>query len=231
MVPLNISDNPNDDEETLSFLPHEHPIQITISKSPESKNTKNGRKSNLNNNNERKQKKKKKKYRPSSGFCLPWMIETILFMILIASVVVLKALYRTKVNGYNLDETDVKYHNWGNLHIDDITNWCLHDDVTDCQCSNPLIPKARFGHETWSLAYHKNVHQAKTINRQLSSNKNLDVVFLGDSILEGFKGMKFGKEVVHKKDNKIVWEKLFNTATGAEFDGLILAIAGDKVSE
>lgn len=225
MVPLNISDNPNDDEETLSFLPHEHPIQITISKSPDSKNSKNGRKSNPNN-----KRKQKKKYKPSSGFCLPWMIEAILFMILIASVVVLKALYRTKVNGYNVDENDVKFHNWGNLHIDDITNWCLHENVTDCQCSNPLIPKARFGHETWSLAYHKNVQQAKTINRQLSSNRNLDVVFLGDSILEGFKGMKFGKEVVHKKDNKVIWDKLFNPAKGAKVDGLILAIAGDKVS-
>jgi hypothetical protein len=239
MKPLNVSDNPNDDEETLSFLPHEPPIQITVTKN-KSKNEKTTKNEKGNRTTKRRRRRNakisRKNYRltkklKEKGFCLPWMIEAILFMMIITSIVIIKALYREK--GY--DEQQQSYNanvqEWFDLNLEDIPYWCLDHEVTDCQCANPLAPTPRYGHATWTKAYHQNVRAArgaksKTKQRPL---QELDVVFLGDSIMEGFKGTKFGKEVAHKRDNLPVFENLFDTDKGGEFDGMILAIAGDKV--
>lgn len=165
------------------------------------------------------------------------MIEAVLFMMIIASIIVLKTLYRAKVQVQVQNETQhQEYQSWGDLQLSNIPHWCLHHNVTDCSCSNPLAPTPRFGYNTWTQAYHQNVHQAKNSKKELSSRtgtsiRNLDVVFFGDSIMEGFKGMKFGKKVGHKNDNKAVFERYFDAGKGAEFDGLIFAIAGDKVSK
>ncbi len=343
MQPLNVSDNPDDDEETLSFLPHpQPPLQnITLSSSPKGgkggKNNKGNkgsnsksqgksqgkssslsssllqqeygdeevieqhqrehqhrqmnkkRSTNLNNHSRRQKKQKQKKQRMMmmkrnyyenvdeddllyddgdeggyflfhkirrKGFCLPWMIEAILFMMIIASIVVVKSLYRDghlqhlfnndndsfgngnkngNGNGNDSYYNDNLAHSasiqeWNDLHLDDIQHWCMNHTVTDCKCSNPLSPKARHGHSTWTHAYHENIKRARGANVHVENDRtNYDVVFLGDSILEGFKGTKFGKKVKHKQDNVQVFDSFFNANNGAEFDGLVLAIAGDKV--
>ena len=252
MKPLNLSDNPDDDEQTLSFLPRlDPPIQITVSNTK----SKNNSKQNLTLNRQqrrqerRKEQRRNRYYNKQKGFCLPWMVEAILFMIIIFGVVLMKALYRQKrsnelddynshIREWNINsddttsrsnstEVDVDTYRDGHLKLDDIQQWCLNPgpNITKCQfCSNPLAPMQRYGHSTWTFAYHQNVNAAR------KANNGLDVVFLGDSILEGFKGTSFGKYVRHKQDNIQVYDHLFDTEKGGDFDGLVLAIAGDKVN-
>lgn len=59
---------------------------------------------------------------------------------------------------------------------------------------------------------------------------SVDVVFLGDSITEGWGGTSLGKSVKEKEANAEVFKSLFHLDKGAEFQGLPLGIAGDKVS-
>lgn len=92
-----------------------------------------------------------------------------------------------------------------------------------------FFPPHRYGHDTWTFAYHQNLRQARRYEKKRRF-RELDVVFLGDSILEGFKGTKFGRKAPHKKENVPVFESLFDVSKGAEYDGMVLAIAGDKVS-
>lgn len=71
----------------------------------------------------------------------------------------------------------------------------------------------------------KNIMQAAT---KKSPFRETDVVFLGDSITEGWRGTSFGQAVEKKKDNSKVFDNYFDMDKGGEFDGLVLGIAGDK---
>ena len=197
MKPLNLSDNPDDEEETLSFLPNDPPMNITVSTNKNNNDT--NRKRNQQKHDGKSRNRKRRNHpsfrpkRKSSGFCLPWMVETILFMMIIASVVVIKALHRAKLYGFDKESEIV--HQWNDLKLEDIDHWCLNKDVTDCKCSNPLTPMPRYNHYSWTHAYHQNVRAARNIKKD-RSYRDLDVVFLGDSILEGFNGMKFGNILI-----------------------------------
>lgn len=59
---------------------------------------------------------------------------------------------------------------------------------------------------------------------------SVDVVFLGDSITEGWTGKSLGQPVKHKVSNIKVFNSLFHVDEGADFQGLPLGISGDKVS-
>lgn len=232
MKPLNLSDNPDDDEETLSFLPNDPPINITVSTNSNGNKNNTKRKRHQQQHDSKSRNRERRNHpsfpskRKSSGFCLPWMVESILFMMIIASVVVIKALHRAKVYGFDR-ESNMVVEEWNDLKLDDIDQWCLNKNVTDCKCSNPLTPMPRYNHHTWTHAFHQNVRAARNSKKDRSF-RDLDVVFLGDSILEGFNGMKFGKEIPHKQNNKLVFQSLFDVDKGGQLDGLILAIAGDK---
>ena len=58
--------------------------------------------------------------------------------------------------------------------------------------------------------------------------RNTDIVFLGDSIIEGWRGMSLGQLVPEKQPNIKVFDSLFDERKGAEFNGLALGLAGDK---
>jgi len=58
----------------------------------------------------------------------------------------------------------------------------------------------------------------------------VDIVFLGDSIIEGWRGMSFGLPVDSKRTNAVVFDSLFQKRQGADFQGLALGIAGDKTT-
>lgn len=81
----------------------------------------------------------------------------------------------------------------------------------------------RIGHKTWQQAHDGNVREALTA-------REVDVVLLGDSITEGWRGMSFGQPVPAKKPNIKVFESLFHERKGADFQGLALGIAGDRTN-
>jgi lysophospholipase L1-like esterase len=85
-----------------------------------------------------------------------------------------------------------------------------------------LEPQDRIGHKTWQTAHDGNVRDA------LTAWNNVDVVLLGDSITEGWRGMSLGLPVPEKKPNVPVFESLFDERRGADFQGLALGIAGDR---
>ena len=122
--------------------------------------------------------------------------------------------------------------NWHDLHLDDISQWCLQPNVTTCKCANPLQPTHRHGHKTWTEAHVENEKVARNTNtntrKKSSPFREMDVVFLGDSIMEGWRGTSFGQMVEKKKEHSKVFDDYFDMDKGGEFDGLVLGIAGDK---
>ena len=140
MQPLNFFDNPGDEEETLSFLPHDPPIQITVRTSKEHQGKNNGGK------DDRKRRKKQHlsgKLTNNRAFCLPWMVESILFMMIIACVVLVKALYRTRIY-HSRNNNEKLIDEWKDLKSSDIEHWCLDSNATECKCANPLTPVPRY---------------------------------------------------------------------------------------
>lgn len=116
--------------------------------------------------------------------------------------------------------TELSVERWHKLKINDIKQWCL-DPKASCTCANPLGARHRKNYKTWSLAHIGNIKAALNAD-------SVDVVFLGDSITEGWGGTSLGKSVKEKEANAEVFKSLFHLDKGAEFQGLPLGIAGDK---
>jgi lysophospholipase L1-like esterase len=89
-----------------------------------------------------------------------------------------------------------------------------------CSCSDPTTAKSREGQRHWLKTVRQNSDAAL-------SSKDVDVVFLGDSITEGFKGTSYGFEEGRKEENLKVFNSLFTTEGGGKYEGLALGIAGD----
>lgn len=101
------------------------------------------------------------------------------------------------------------------------------DVVQKCKnrCENPLAPKVQL---------HKMVDWlgAHGLNKAAAEKppENLDVVFVGDSIIEGFTGKEFGREDPKFEGAEEVFKSLFSLEDGADYQALTLAISGDRVS-
>jgi lysophospholipase L1-like esterase len=150
------------------------------------------------------------------------------FLFLLSSVIVTKVYLLTRHPPNN----NAPVTKWGDLNLEDIGQWCLQPNITTCKCANPIEPMHRHGHKTWTEAHLENVELARAaiINKSTKGSmfQKLDVVFLGDSITEGWRGTSFGRTVEDKQENAKVFDEYFNTETGGQLDGLVLGIAGDK---
>jgi lysophospholipase L1-like esterase len=126
------------------------------------------------------------------------------------------------------------------LTVDNIDSWCLHhdsvgsvaaatdpgDDHDTCPCSNPLHPEGRSEDLRWEKVHHNNVDKLKAADLQ-----TLDVIFLGDSITEGWSGSFYNKPDKRVEGSRAVFQSLFSKANGAKYEGIHLGIAGDVTSE
>jgi hypothetical protein len=76
----------------------------------------------------------------------------------------------------------------------------------------------------WSRVHHLNKEAAK------EREDEVDVLFLGDSITEGWLGMSYGRKnaVVHDVPN--VFKSLFSIQDEGLYEGMALGISGDTVS-
>lgn len=76
----------------------------------------------------------------------------------------------------------------------------------------------------WEETHHHNTDAA--------GEEHIDVVFYGDSITEGWMGTSYGrpKQRGPGGSSREVFDALFSTQNGGEFDGLALGISGDTVS-
>lgn len=100
-------------------------------------------------------------------------------------------------------------YEWNDIRIDDIKSWCLDKSSLRCfdSCSsdNPLIGRHRSKHKHWEEAFFGNVREALIA----SEMRHVDVVFYGDSIIEGWKGFKLGQLHPYKLENAAVFQHYF----------------------
>jgi Lysophospholipase L1 and related esterases len=106
---------------------------------------------------------------------------------------------------------------------------------TKCRCINPM--KAKMGlFRGWKKAHEANINMVYEYNHSQNGNNNnnnkaLDVVFLGDSIVEEWNGRWMGKEQETWKGIHEEWKKLFDpSVTLGALNGLALGIAGDNIA-
>jgi len=91
-----------------------------------------------------------------------------------------------------------------------------------CSCQNPVLPRKRPG--KWTNVVDGNAERA-------SMTKNrLDVVFFGDSIIEGWGGAAGGSTSDRKKGNVEVFKSLFTPEGGGKHKGLLLGVAADNTN-
>jgi lysophospholipase L1-like esterase len=92
-----------------------------------------------------------------------------------------------------------------------------------CKCWNPLQPRRVTGQyaDGWMKASGMNIALANNVSRPM------DVVFLGDSITEGWNGRWMGNHYKSFANNSRAFRRLFSREEGGQLDGLALGIAND----
>jgi hypothetical protein len=103
-----------------------------------------------------------------------------------------------------------------------IDHWCLYGGDTSCRCEDPLVPTDRGEFQTWTKAHHSNT---------LLLKPNVDVAFLGESLVEEMNGRWMGRTEgggAQLETMRTMFQKTFShESTGVE--GVALGIAGDTV--
>lgn len=180
---------------------------------------------------------------------------------IVFAVLLLSILYVPKQHEFLLPTniTTGGVSSCGNFSNDDITKFlqdinrlppkerCSKNHQPNCQCMNPLIPsipatfnpnnKQREWAEPWNKTFHRNLNLVEQ-----NINRHLDVVLLGDSIIEHWLGTTFATPSPRFAENKQVYEKLFqqgsssstsssSTTKSNSVQGLALGIAGDRCSQ
>jgi hypothetical protein len=99
-----------------------------------------------------------------------------------------------------------------------------------CACWNPLIARPRGDRnrqhkvsEQFDRSFKHNLYLVEQVRNVK------DVVFFGDSIIEGWMGTVY-REVKNKEKAAVYREFFEKNEHGGKFDGLVLGIAGDQVS-
>lgn len=101
---------------------------------------------------------------------------------------------------------------------------CDEPEGRPCECLNPLVgQKPLYNAERWENAVAINLDYIKN-----ATNKQLDVVLIGDSITEHWHGTDLGQPEPAYADNLGVYEQLFDLQKGADVSGLALGVGGDR---
>ena len=87
-----------------------------------------------------------------------------------------------------------------------------------------MTPKDRQGRRHWLKASNENA------DRVAQLVDDVDVVFYGDSITEGWLGTSFGFPNGRKDKNEAVFNSLFTPEGGGKYKAIAMGISGDSVS-
>jgi hypothetical protein len=109
-----------------------------------------------------------------------------------------------------------------------VVHRCLKGDNTTCRCEDPLTPQPRGEFRAWSRAQVANMNYVKAL---IADGKGSpDIAFVGSSVVEAMGGKWFGRESDENlKSLKKIFDKNFQTQSGADLDAVSLGIAGDTV--
>ena len=95
---------------------------------------------------------------------------------------------------------------------------------TPCRCNNPLTGKP-YNNAQDPRQYAFEVTKRIAENASTTLGDRLDVVLLGDSIMERWNGIRFGKP----HDDGAVFKQLLTRAGGGDIDAVALGVSGDLV--
>jgi len=90
---------------------------------------------------------------------------------------------------------------------------------------DPTQPIGLQDNQQWARVHHVNKEAAE------ATQGDVDVVFLGDSITEGWVGTSWGRKNAKVHNVPQVFESYFSIENGGEYEGLALGVAGDSVSD
>lgn len=155
---------------------------------------------------------------------LPFDSPSVVTMLILAVLVVLCCYYL--IGPKKADTTIVNQKQ----ALPDTPCFILNEDGS-CTCWNPLIARPRVDRnrqhkvsEQFDRSFKHNLYLVDQVRNVK------DVVFYGDSIIEGWMGTVYRE--VKNKEKAAVYREFFekNNEQGGKFDGLVLGIAGDQVS-
>mmetsp|Transcript_27810 Transcript_27810/g.42569 ORF Transcript_27810/g.42569 Transcript_27810/m.42569 type:complete len:539 (+) Transcript_27810:73-1689(+) len=109
------------------------------------------------------------------------------------------------------------------LSLGNINHWCIKGDNDSCRCDDPLIPRPRAEWPMWMNAHKEN---RKTVKSYTSEGKQVDVAFMGESLIEEMDGRWMGKTPENLAPTAKVFRKHF-TKEKSGIEGVALGIAGD----
>lgn len=107
-------------------------------------------------------------------------------------------------------------------------------EFPDCDWVNPTLPEPRKSNnpkvlEGWQAAFEANQAAIQAI-ADAEVDTDLDVVLVGDSLVEHMEGKELGTKKSSLRRDEDVFETLFTRQGGGSIDGLALGIAGDRCS-
>ncbi len=94
-----------------------------------------------------------------------------------------------------------------------------------CECNDPLDPISRAETPGWMKTHKMNMG---LINEALNARREIDVVFLGDSITEEWNARLLGRVRKDLRAIQQVFTRYFTRAGGGTYEGVALGIAGDQ---
>jgi len=110
-----------------------------------------------------------------------------------------------------------------------IDHWCLQGGDSNCRCEDPLLPIDKLQFKYWSRTFEMN---KQCVDEYVMNDdiyfENMDVVFLGENIVEAWAGRSVGMNSTTLLSIKKLFSKRFNKEEGGKFNGLPLGIAGDS---
>lgn len=97
-----------------------------------------------------------------------------------------------------------------------------------CVCQNPTVGQ-QANTTGWQNAAAKNIDYIA--NATAINERHMDVVIVGDSLVEHWHGTDLGQPLEQFANNVAVFDQLFNLQAGAKISGLALGIGGDRCSQ
>jgi len=111
------------------------------------------------------------------------------------------------------------------LNMGKVDHWCLQGGDASCRCEDPLRATKKVGFPAWEKAFKKNLD---SIDDTFENDEDIDVVFLGENIVEYWAGSSLGFNSSFVHNTSLHFNDQFRKK--GKIRGLPLGIAGDTTS-
>lgn len=106
----------------------------------------------------------------------------------------------------------------------------MQGDDSDCTCEDFTDPVPRLEVHGWNEAHERNIKSSVAAGKKADL---LDVVFLGDDLVEMWTGLGLNVPLADPNGQEIqkIFNRTFTKAGGGALDGLAMGIRGDSVRD